>query len=398
MNVLFINSFDCSPMASGGVNRVVYLLSRYFMDKYSIGCFLGFYEDQPSRPLADFSGRIKLSRNFDEHEFESFIVDNRIDVVQINFLKKENLHTIPLMYAIAKKHNVKFLYCLHVCPGFETVTYGSWAKVKYSLTHHEDVRNDLHRWLISITKPLVQPISYRLIRDKYRIPYQNCDKVVLLSKFYKEPYAKIAGVSDLSKFEAIGNVLTFNEYISEEEVGKKRKEVIVVARLDEFSKRISLALKVWREVEKNPQLDDWVFTIVGNGEGFNFYQELVKKWHLKRVTFTGHQQPVEYYRRASIFLMTSSAEGWPMVLMEASQMGVATVALDSFGALHDIVEDGYNGCIVPNNDLTAFYHALVNIMLDDDKRLAMCKNAVQNCKKFEISKIVDKWQFLYNNI
>jgi glycosyltransferase involved in cell wall biosynthesis len=57
--------------------------------------------------------------------------------------------------------------------------------------------------------------------------------------------------------------------------------------------------------------------------------------------------------------MTSTAEGWGMVLTEAQQMGVPVVAMDSFGALHDIIEDGYNGRIVPNNDLVAFQNAMM---------------------------------------
>ena len=64
----------------------------------------------------------------------------------------------------------------------------------------------------------------------------------------------------------------------------------------------------------------------------------------------------------AIFLMTSSAEGWPMVLMEAAQMGTPVVAMDSFGSLHDMVKDGENGRIVPNNDVPALVAAMNTMM------------------------------------
>ena len=399
MNILFINSFDCSPASSGGVNRVVYIMSRQFMKQQSYQCYLGFYEYQPKdKPLAEFNGRIKLSRNFNQNEFEKFLIDNHINIVQINFLKKENLCTIPLIYQIAHKHNIKVLYCLHVCPGFETVTYGTWERLKYSVAHNAHPLTELRRLLITSTRKLIKPFANQLIRKKYIVPYQNCDKVVLLSSKYNQPYLDIIGFKDTGKFEAIGNALTFAEFASDADIQNKQKEVLVVARFDEFSKRISLVLKVWRKIEKDERLADWTLTLVGNGEAMKFYQYLVKKWKLNRVTFTGLQNPIEYYRSASIFCMTSSAEGWPMTLMEASQMGVDTVAFDSFGALHDIIEDGYNGRIVPNNNVEAFTEALTNLMLDETTRKQMSCNAIEKSKEFEIEKIVGKWEELHEKL
>lgn len=403
MNILFINNFECSPDISGGVNRVIYVLTRHFTEDLGYNCFFGFFDNIPSdkRP-AKFAGRIRLSSPLKEDEFKKFLVDNHIDIVEVNFLIKKNLSTITAMYKITKELGIKLIYELHAKPGFENDTYGTFERVMFSITHQGNTKQELYRWFITLFKPIAKPFSDLIFRKKYRLSYDNCDKVVLLSQHYLDDYCRIAGLKKtkevVDKFTAIGNGLPFSQIISDEDIHNKEKNVVVVQRFDDFVKRISLVLKIWKRIERNDQLNDWTLTLVGDGEFMNYYRHLEKKLNLKRVTFTGLQHPVEYYRRASIFLMTSSAEGWPMVLMEASQMGVATVALDSFGALHDIVEDGYNGCIVPNNDLTAFYHALVNIMLDDDKRLAMCKNAVQNCKKFEISKIVDKWQFLYNNI
>ena len=398
MNILYINSYNCSPQ-TGGVNRIVYLLSRYFMEIKNYKCFIGFYEFQPKgRPIADFDGSIKLSRNFDHREFETFLTENEIDIVQINFLKKENLCTIPHIYQIAHKHNIKVLYCLHVCPGFEIATYGSWERVRYSFTHKEAPLQELRRWLITVTKPVVWSFANRILRYKYKSPYLNCDKVVLLSPNYRKPYLDIIGLKDSQKFEAIGNALTFNEFASEDDIIRKQKTALVVARFDDFSKRVSLALEVWKKIEQDERFDDWTLTLVGDGSAMGFYKYLVEKWNLKRVVFTGHQNPIEYYRSASVFLMTSSFEGWPMTLMEASQLGVPTVAFDSFGALRDIIEDDYNGKIVPNNNINAFYEALAGLMSNDDQRRQMCRNTIEKCREFEIEKIIGKWEELFGKL
>ena len=398
MNILYINSFDCSPDASGGVNRIVFVLSQYLQEKLAYRCFLGFYENLPEgQSLAPFCDRIKLHKSFNNKEFEDFLTRNNIDIVQINFIKKKNLCTIPHIYRIAQKHQVKVVYCFHVCPGCEIVTYGSWLRVKYSIFQGDHPLGEMRRWMITFTQPLLKPVSNLILRKKYLTPYLNCDKMVVLSSYYIQPYLDIIGREDSEKFDAIGNALTFDEYATSDDIKNKRKEVLVVARFDEFSKRISLALKVWKNLEKDPRLNDWNLTLVGTGEAEGFYKYLVKKWKLNRVTFTGLQNPIEYYRRASVFLMTSSAEGWPMVLMEASQMGVPTVAFDSFGSLHDIIEDGFNGRIVPNNNLTAFQNALYNLMQNDDLRKQMSFNAVEKSREFEIDKIMKKWLLIFNS-
>jgi glycosyltransferase involved in cell wall biosynthesis len=47
--------------------------------------------------------------------------------------------------------------------------------------------------------------------------------------------------------------------------------------------------------------------------------------------------------------MTSAYEGWGLTLTEAQQMGVVPIAFDSFGAVYDIIENEYNGLIIPNS-------------------------------------------------
>ena len=125
---------------------------------------------------------------------------------------------------------------------------------------------------------------------------------------------------------------------------------------------------------------------------------MVRKWALQRVEFTGRQIPMEYYRKASLFLMTSTAEGWGMVLTEAQQMGVPVIAMDSFGALHDIVEDGVNGRIVLNNDLKAFFLAMKDVMNNDDLRQKMSENSVKLSRRFEMEKVLQQWLQLFEEL
>lgn len=401
MNILIINSYDCSPEISGGVNRTTYNLTRRFRDSLQYRCFLGFYNRiSENFHLADFEGRICLSKDFDCGEFRSFLVDNKIDLVQVNFLQKSFLKTMEDIYRIANSLGIKVIFAFHMCPGFQTVTFGSWAMTKFCLTKSSLNRgiSELKKYLLTLSRPLLSKISDRLLRGKYILPYNSCDQVVVLSGNYVKPYMRIAGVEDDAKFMNIPNALTFDEFASDEDIEHKKKQIIVVTRFDEDTKRISYSLKCWRKIENTPGLDDWRFVLVGQGRDLDYYRYLVQKWGLRRVVFTGLQEPLEYYRASSMFLMTSTAEGWPMVLAESIQMGVIPVAFDSFAAVHDLIKDGYNGFIVPNEDIDAMYEKLVVLMKDDQLRNTMSKNAVSFSHQFELTNIVERWRCLFERM
>lgn len=400
MNLLTINSFDCSAQAMGGVNQTTATLSTFFTHQCGVNCYLGFFENMPSEfePLPVIKGRILLNRHFDEQAFAEFLHTNKIDIVQVNFLKKHNLKTIPQIYKVAHQCGAKVIYAFHMCPGFQSLTYGSWERMIYGWRYKDNAEAETKKWILTQTNCLWKGIARRALQSKYRIPYEQCDKIVVLSKYYVPTYLYYAGLKNSNKMEAIGNALRFHEYATDEDISNKQKTVIVVARFDEDTKRISLALKAWRQIETDSCFNEWKLQLVGDGRDRDFYEYLARRLNLQRVEFTGRQNPMEYYRKASLFLMTSTAEGWPLVLMEATQMGVPVVAMDSFGSLHDIVEDGVNGRIVPNNDIPAFIQAMKEMMRNDKERQQMARCAVENCKQFEIQNILKRWTQLFNEL
>lgn len=399
MNLLFINSFDCSPNASGGVNRVVFRMSSKLKSDYGVSCYLGFFEDTSARPLADFAGRIKLNRKFDDTAFEKFLTDNRIDIIHVNFLKKKNLPTIANIYTIAKRLNVKVVYAFHMCPGFQTVAYGSLEMVRFAFRRGSRILPELTNLLKTRFSSILLPLERLILRNSYRVPYLNCDKIVVLSREYIEPYMKLAGINDSSKFSNIGNPLSFNEFLPADRMSAKKKQVLVVARFDEDTKRLSIVLKAWQIIEQDKNLGDWQLVMVGDGRDMDFYRYLVGKYRLARVIFTGQQQPQPYYADASIFLMTSSAEGWPMALSEATQMGCTPIVLDTFGSLHDLVQNGVNGIIIKNDTSGQLLaEAIAELIANNRHRETLGLESIELSHRFELDNIAAHWMRLYREI
>lgn len=400
MNLLTINSFNCSSEAGGGVNQVTVALTRYFTHHCNIQCFLGYFEDIPSiyKPLPEIKGRIRLYRSIDKIELENFIKKNKIDILQINYLKKENICAMPQIYEVAHRLNVKVIYAFLMGPMFQVGVYASRELFWYNLRHRIRITETIRDRFYTIFKPVLDPIATVLLRKAYRDAYDSCDKIVTLSSRYFEPYKTIAGIKESDKFVAIGTELRYETYPTEEEISKKEKIVLVMARLSEQTKRVSFSLRCWKRLEEEGLFPDWKLQIMGDGRDEEFYKDLTKKWNLKRVEYIGAQVPYSYCLRSSILLMASGTEGWPMTLMEATQLGVPVVVMNSYAAVYDVIEDGYNGFIVENNNTDQYYHAMIKLMADDELRQKFAHNAVEGSKRFEVDKVSDLWLDLFNQL
>ena len=85
------------------------------------------------------------------------------------------------------------------------------------------------------------------------------------------------------------------------------------------------------------------------------------KFH-PRVHFWGYQEDVRpALHRADVVVLPSYREGFPNVLLEAGSMGRPVIATDVNGS-NEIVEDGFNGWLVPARDAKALHRAMASAL------------------------------------
>ncbi|MDE6292043.1 MAG: glycosyltransferase, partial [Bacilli bacterium] len=179
---------------------------------------------------------------------------------------------------------------------------------------------------------------------------------------------------------------------------KKHKEVLIVSRLLEGHKDISKALKIWKTIEADGAYKEWSLKIVGHGPDEEYYKRLSYRYGLRTVSFEGVQDPKAYYERSSIFMITSSYEGWVLTLNEAKQNGVVPIVYNSFSALQEMVEDGQDGFIIPFNDEISYVNHLKQLMDDSTLRRTMAINAINNSRNYSADLIVKDWIKLFNEV
>ena len=229
--------------------------------------------------------------------------------------------------------------------------------------------------------------------------YRRSDKYVFLAKSFMDEYQAISGIEDkANKFYAINNPLTYHYEYDMENFERKKNEVLYVGRIFEYQKRVSYVLKIWKIIESNCKFRDWNLKIVGDGPDMEASKELASDLGLRRVTFEGFKDPKPYYLDASIFMMTSALEGFGMTLVEAQQYGVVPVVMDTYSSLHEIIESGKNGLIIPDNDLEGYATAVEKLMLEPVYRKQLAENGLRTCKKFTVNHIADEWENLFNQM
>ena len=398
MNLLFLTETDISPL-QGGTERITCTLSEEFSRRGN-RCFLA-YERPCDLPLADsFAGKLRYSEGKEAEQFTAFLKENRIEIIISNLVDiRYKYRLLPVVRKISLDQGIKVVACLHAMPG-EEILGNSLRCSLYRIFHGGGLKENVKDMALRLASdPLLKTVFRRKLRNRYRVLYDNADKVVLLSSRFYDDFATLGELEIDDKFAAIGNAWSFEEFLPEEAVREKRKEVMMLSRMDERSKRISAALRIWKRVNGTGGHDDWHLTIVGGGRDLPYYRRMAGRLGLQHISFEGRQEDaLPYYRRASVYMMTSSYEGWGITLTEAQQMGVVPIAFHSYASLPEIIDDGRNGLIIPDKDEDAYVEKLLWLMDHHIEREAMAVEAIRSSRRFTREAVGDRWMALFGEL
>lgn len=385
MNILFYTTGAVSPQR-GGTERITSTLATCLRQR-GHQCYSAYsIEIQKNLPLTEFDGTVNISQKslfqfIQEHEIDHFIIQQMTREV------RAYRDTIP--------PSCKIYSVLHFAPGSEEIINVNFGKTFRQLFYLGNSWKDyLRNLVIASLYPIYKKWFHGHNRGLYNVVYHYSDKVVLLSKKFEDEFVDYAMITDHSKFIAIPNALSYNEFFPIEKLQDKKKQVLIVSRLSELQKRISLAIRIWKLIENDHSLDDWNLKVVGTGDFEKSYRKLADQLNLKRITFEGRQNPLPYYKNSRIFMMTSITEGWGLTLTESQQMGCVPIAFNSYASVTDIITDGKNGFLVDYGDLHTFYLRMKQIMKNETVWRDMAIEAISLCKRFTIDKIADEWERL----
>lgn len=389
MNILFY-TYGKVYATKGGTERTTVSVASALTRLYGCHCY-SLYEAEESVEkencfVAEFRWQAGYDRRKDVETLHRIVVENGIDFI----IDQGIFINVGLLREVVDGTSCKVILAHHYEPGAETLYMslrGHWTK-----RHDRMSWRRRCRWLFDLVfYPYAKYKYVETLRRTYSDAYFQAHRTVLLSKGFIEAYQHFGQFNDDKSFVIVPNSLSFNEYLLADEIAKKQPVVLIVSRIEEVHKRLSLALKIWAKVSKHTDANGWQLKIVGTGKDMSIYRRMVEKEKILNVTFEGRQNPIPYYKEASLFMMTSRSESWGLTLTEAQQMGVVPIAFDTYASLREIITDGQDGVVIEEGDVDGYVNRMLDLIRNDAERQRMARQAITSSQRFSQDRIAGMW-------
>ncbi len=390
MNILFL-THSCVDPTKGGVQKITYALLSPLREYGASVYILSF--DRNGEHFDNnqyfFPNKDYLLSGENIVYLQNLIIEKSIDIV----INQQGI-SISFMKLVENIHNIKIISVMHN----SLLTH---VRNAYYIREFVFERKHL-KWLI---QPLRLNIFSRFLCKIYNIRHkkdysfivEHSDKIVILSSKLE---SELNFFMDRNKYKSkvivIPNFVDSVKKINIDTLLKnKRKKILYVGRIDFSMKRVDLLLKVWRELQYD--FLDWELDIVGGNENdTKFLSNLLVKMKLQRVNIYGFVSPEKYYREASVYCMTSCAESFGMVLIEAMSFGVVPIAFNSYPTITDIIDNNVNGILVDKINVGIYAKSLSVLMENEVRRKDMARNAYEKSFVFSKEKIIPQWKAILN--
>lgn len=347
---------------SGGTERVSTVIANQLVkdEKLNI-CFLSLWENNEKLFF-------KLDKKIKRHTLFDGNVSGKKILTYISkirkFVKKENIDVLIDIDGILDLYSIPALT-------FTKCKLISWEQFSYYENPH---------------------VGYRKITRKWAA--KKADAIVVLTEEDRKNYEKEVKVRGILK----------RIYNPVEQVSCKRenynissKTIISAGRLN-VQKGFDMLVDVANIVlKKHP---DWQWIICGEGEERKALEDKIKKCGLEQnLILQGNVNNIEdYYRKSAIFVLTSRAEGFGLVLTEAKKEGLPCVSFRCPAGPSEIILDGINGYLIDCFDIEQMAEKINLLIEDENMRKNFSNKTMEGTEKFNIDKIATQWKDLIEKL
>ncbi len=388
MNILIANTQEFNPQI-GGVEKVSSILAEEFVQRGHNVFFLACVQSPYSKEYTPVVSQILLpdSQNYDSVENVTVFVEvlrkYQIDIVMN---QAGNIYEFSNLCFVSAElyEKVKVISVVHIDPVYSLKAISDFSSSILP-------KGSIFR---TIARRVLYPYRYvsAFFKEKklYSFVYSKSLKVVLLSSYFKKNFQHLVPHADATKLTAILNPSAGNLCHCSM---KKENALLYIGRLDFAHKRVDRLLEIWARMYKD--FPDWRLDIVGDGPIRAELEMYVRKNNIDNVHFAGITAPFDYYSKAQILCMTSTYEGFPMVLLEGMRYGCIPISYDSFESIHEIIINGKNGYIIPSFNKRSYEVHLRKLMETSVLRDSMNNNLQRGIEKFDLHHIADEWITLF---
>jgi glycosyltransferase involved in cell wall biosynthesis len=177
----------------------------------------------------------------------------------------------------------------------------------------------------------------------------------------------------------------------------ENKKIIAIGRLT-YQKGFDRLISTWNIIKED--IGDWELEIYGEGELRNSLQQQINELGVNNsIKLMGTSSQIKkIYENASLLVMSSRFEGFPMALVEGKSAGLPILSFDFPCGPKDIIQDKVDGYIVRNGDIQGLANRILQLIKDDKLRKKMGENAFINSDAFSEDKIMQRWINLFDSL
>ena len=322
--VVYFNSMS----AAGGIERVIAFHLSIMVENYQV-ILITKDECSPFFPLP--KEVVRESLNID------FTMNMQSRMSRIVKIILSSLRTILALRQKIAKHDPHFVYVASPLNLLEVFLAGMNSR-RIVVTEHSSF--SAYNWI------------YKLIISKL---YPQIGLLTVPTKLDSQMYAS-RGIRNTY----LPNPIPFciNKFSDQ-----SNKLALCVGRLTD-DKRHDLLLDIW--YLSGIHLFGWKLRIIGKGECELDLRKKIDKLGLNKYVFI--EEPTsrieDKYITSSIFLLTSRAEGFGLVLAEAMACGVPCISFDCPSGPRDIIQDGVTGRLLKEGDVSGYVAALQQLAVN----------------------------------
>ncbi len=223
-----------------------------------------------------------------------------------------------------------------------------------------------------------------------RFAVKHSDNFVVLTELDKKNYCSNLKCKPITVIPNPSDKIDFKYDVS----SKK----IISAGLTNKIKRFDLIIPTAEKVFA--VYPDWSWEICGDGPELSQLKELAHRSAVKsNIIFSGTVKNMDaHYRSSAIYVMTSEAEGLPMVLLEAKAHGLPIVSFDINTGPSDVITHGTNGFLVPSGNTDILAQRICELIGSDELRCNFSKNSQNDIDKFSTETVIKKWETLLSTL
>ena len=363
-------------LGMGGVEKAIVSMANLFAERYDV--YLYSVYKMPGSPSFPLDNRVRLQYLlYDTPNREEWkAAAGRLAVVR--FLR-ESFRSVKILIGkrlavISAVKSVKdgVLICTRHEDNLCLSRYGNDGVLKIAQLHHD--HNFKHKYIRG-----------------FRHGYRNIDYLAMLTpRLTEEARQLMQGYNSHTRAVWIPNFLEhFPENV---DTGDRDKTVLAAGRLTPV-KRFDLLIGQFAHMhEREPE---WKLRILGAGEDQAKLEKLINKLGAGGyIELAGRKSGPEVeaeMRRAAVFAMSSSSEGFPFVLMEAQSCGLPILAYDVRVGPGAVVHDGEDGFLVPEGERQLYEDKLCELMEAPELREQMAEKALTALREFSKENVAVKW-------